>query len=71
VKASHDEHLAIGFDLADGLRGESSFSGRDPARFQRAAKRPGQSPGGCGHQIIERRRMRLVNARINAVMRRD
>jgi hypothetical protein len=41
VYAADDQDFALEFDLAPGLRRKNAFTGRDPARLQRATKGPG------------------------------
>lgn len=68
VDTPDNQDAPVQFDFAGGFGGEPVLSGRNPARFQRASKGAGQSPGGCRHKIVERGGMRFVNLRIHAVM---
>jgi len=71
VDTANDEHLPIQFDLTGRVRGQPSIAGRDPARLQRAPKGAGESPGGRGHDIIQRGGVRHVDLGIHAVVFRD
>ena len=48
VDTPDNQDLAIQLDLADRVCLETTVSGRDAARLQRAPEGPGQSPGGRG-----------------------
>lgn len=69
VNAPDDEDLLIELDLADRVGGQ--FFDRDLARCQRACKGARQSARGRGDDVVERRRVRLVRVRADAVMLRD
>lgn len=69
VDATNDQHIAVLLDFAGRLRREESFSGWDLARFQRTAKGASQSAGGRGDQVVQRCIARLVDPRVNAIVR--
>jgi hypothetical protein len=68
VDTANDEHLPVQFDLTGRVRGQPSLAGRDPARLQRAPKGAGESPGGRGHDVIQRGGVRRVDLGIHAVV---
>jgi hypothetical protein len=49
VDAPDDQDLAVQLDLTDRVCAETTVSGGDAARLQRAPEGPGQSAGGRGH----------------------
>src|SRR5918996_6154046 len=57
VDSSDHQHAVLGLDLADRLCGQSSFSGGNLTRLQRASEGAGQSPGGGSDYVVERGRM--------------
>jgi Sigma-70 region 2 len=63
VDAPDHQHLGVQLDLADRVCLETTVSGRDAARLQRAPEGPGQSPGGRGHQVVQGGGVRLLVAR--------
>jgi hypothetical protein len=71
VDTANDEHLPVQFDLTGCVRGQPPLAGRDPARLQRAPKGAGESPGGGGHDVIQRGRVRRVDLGIHAVVFRN
>ena len=71
VDTANDEHLPVQFDLTGRVRGQPPLAGRDPARLQRAPKGAGESPGGRGHDVIQRGGVRRVDLGIHAVVFRD
>lgn len=71
VNATDDQYLAVHLDLSRRLRYEAPLPGRNPARLQRAPKSPGESPGGRGHDVVQRRGVGLVNVEIHSIMPRD
>jgi len=68
MDALHDQHIPFLLDLSPRLGDQFSLAGRNSARFQRAPESSGQSAGGRGHQVIERRGLWFMDFRINAVM---
>jgi hypothetical protein len=68
VDAPDDQHLAVQLDLADRVCLETTVSGGDAARLQRAPEGPGQSPGGRGDQVVQGGRVRLGLLGTGAVM---
>jgi hypothetical protein len=52
VDAFDDQDLAVQLDLADRVCLETTVSGRDAARLQRAPEGPSQSPSRRGHEIV-------------------
>jgi hypothetical protein len=68
VDAPDDQDLAVQLDLADRVCLETTVSGRDATRLQRAPEGPGQSPGGRGDQIVQRGRVRLAVLGVGAVV---
>lgn len=56
VDALDDEDAVLVLDLAPRLGVEPALAGRDVTRLQRASKRPGQSAGGGGDDVVERGR---------------
>ena len=71
VDSSDHQHAVLGLDLADRLCGQSSFSGGDLTRLQRASEGAGQSPGGGSDHVVERGRMCRLAAARDAVVVRD
>ncbi len=71
VDAPDHEHVPVLLDLTDGLRRQVALAGRYPARLQRAPEGPGQSAGGRRDEVVEGRGVRLVDLRVDAVVRRD
>ena len=71
VDSFDHEHTVLGLDLADRLCGQSSFSGGNVTRLQRASKRAGQSPGGGSDHVVERGRMCRFATAGNAVVVSD
>lgn len=64
------EDAVLDLDLTLGFRCEKPLARADAARFQRAPEGPGQSPGGSGDHVIERRRLLgLATARHAVVIR--
>jgi hypothetical protein len=63
-----DKDLVLEVDLSLGLRGQSPLARIDPARLQRATKGAGESTGGRGHDVIERRGVFRVLTRRGAVV---
>jgi len=49
VDVFDDQDLVVQLDLADRVCLETTVSGGDAARLQRAPEGPGQSAGGRGH----------------------
>ena len=68
VNSLDHQDTVLGLDLADRLCGQSSFSGGNLTRLQRASKRAGQSPGGGSDHVVERGRMCRFAAAWNAVV---
>jgi hypothetical protein len=68
MDAPDDQDLGIQLDLADRVCLETTVSGRDAARLQRAPEGSGQSPGGRGHQVVQGGRVRLAVPGIGAVV---
>jgi hypothetical protein len=68
VDAPDDQDLAFQLDLTDRVRLETTVSGGNAARLQRAPEGPGQSAGGCGHQVVQGGGVRLVALGVGAVM---
>jgi hypothetical protein len=71
MNAPENQHFAVQLNFACRFRREPTFASRNPARFQRAAKRPGESTGGGGYDVIERGGMRLGDIRADAVVLGD
>jgi hypothetical protein len=71
MNPADNEHVSVFFNFPPCLRNQSFFTGRNFARFQRAAKGTGQSAGRGGHNIIQRGRMWFVDLRVNTVMLGD
>ena len=71
MNPADNQHISVFFNFPPCLRNQSSFTGRNFARFQRAAKGTGQSAGRCGNNIIQRGGMRFVDLRVNTVMLGD
>ena len=71
VDSFDHQHVVLGLDLADRLCGQSSFSGGDVTRLQRASERAGQSAGGGSDHVVERGRMCRFAAVRDAVVVRD
>jgi uncharacterized protein (TIGR02453 family) len=65
------QHLAVQLYLTNRVRLETTASCRDPARLQRTPEGPGQSPGGRGHEIVQRGGVRLGLLRVGAVVLGD
>ena len=55
--ALDDEHLVFDHDVAFSLRTQPALASVDPARFQRASQRAGESTGGGRYHIVECRGM--------------
>lgn len=71
VDAPQNQHPVLHFDLSRSIGAEPSFTRRYPARFQRASKRPRESPR-CGrYDIIQRCGMGLGHTGRHAVVSRD
>ena len=68
VDSLDHEHAVLSLDLADRLCGQSSFSGGDLTRLQRASEGAGQSPGGRGDHVVECGRMCRFAAARDAVV---
>ena len=68
MDAPDDQDLVVQLDLADRVCLETTVSGWDAARLQRAPEGPGQSPGGRGHQIVQGGGVRLAVLGIGAVV---
>ena len=62
------EHLALDLYLSDGVGVEAIFVEGDVTRRQRAGKSAEQSATGSSDQVIERRGMRLLRIRGDAVV---
>jgi hypothetical protein len=71
VNAPHNQHIPLLFDLADRLRGESSFSSRNIARLQRASQGTRKSTGGRSYEIVQGCGVRFEDLWIHAVMLSD
>ena len=69
VDAANDQDVAVLFDFARGLGGEKALAGRDLARFQRTAKGARQSAGRRGDEVVQRRIARLVDLRVDPIVR--
>jgi hypothetical protein len=67
VDPSDDEHALFGFDLPGDVRLQAAAAGVDLARLQRAPKGAGQSPSRGGHDVVQRRRVRLRHVGTDAV----
>ncbi len=63
--------MVLQLDLSGRVGVETTVSGRDAARFQRAAQRAGQSTGSGGDNVIQRCGVRLVLALPQPIMRCD
>jgi hypothetical protein len=63
--------VVLQFDLPGRVGVETTVSGWDAARFQRAAQRAGQSTGGGRDHVVQRGRVRLVLAFLQPIMRGD
>ena len=62
------EDAVLGLDLACGLDLVALGIDVDVTRLQRAGKRAGQSPGGRSDDVVERRGVRRIPLRIDAVV---
>ena len=62
------EHFALDLYLSDGVGVEAIFVEGDVARCQRVGKSAEQSATGSSDQVIERRGMRLLRIRGDAVV---
>jgi hypothetical protein len=60
VNAANDEYAILSFHLPGYIRGQFSVAGIDLARFQRASKSAHHSTGGRRNDIVNRRRMGLL-----------
>jgi hypothetical protein len=66
-----DERLALQLDLAGDVAPETTASGRDPARLQRAPEGAGESTAGRGDHVVDGRRVGIVGVRGHAVVLGD
>jgi len=71
VNATQDEHARLDLDLAMCDSRQMPFTGRDPARLQRASQGAEQSSTGRCDHIIDSRRMRFVNLAADAIVTRN
>src|SRR5918995_1030874 len=71
VDALDDEHLVLDLDLTHSVTPETTASGGDLARLERAPERARQSARGRRHHIVKGRGVRLVTALGGAVVRGD
>lgn len=62
------QDLSVFFDLPFCFRDQEAFTGRNLARFQRAAKCAGQSAGRRGYHIVQGGRLRCVHIWVDAIM---
>jgi hypothetical protein len=65
------EHAIVGLDLAERFDVVLLGVNFDLTRLQRAGKGAGQSPSGCGNNVVQRRRVRRVRSRVHAVVLGD
>ena len=65
------ENVAVLLDFTHRVGGQVGLDGRNAARLKGAAEGAGQSPGGRGHHVIERRGVRGLRVRVRAVVCRD
>jgi hypothetical protein len=68
VNTPDHQHPAFFFNFSLYFSYQQTVSGRNLARFQRAAKGAGQSAACCGHQVIQGGGVRLVDVGVNVVM---
>lgn len=68
VNPLEHEDAALQLDLALGVCPETTASGGDPARFQRAPERAGQSTGRGGDDVVERGGVGRAGIRRHAVV---
>jgi hypothetical protein len=68
VDAPHDQDLVLCLNLANDICRQIPLSGGNPARLQRATKGPRQSASRRRNEIVYRRSMRRVYARIHAIV---
>jgi hypothetical protein len=66
-----DERLALDLDLTGGVAPETTASGRDPARLQRAPEGAGESTAGRGDHVVDGRGVGVVGVRGHAVVLGD
>ena len=71
VDALEHQDAAVQLDLALGVSPETTASGGDTARFQRAPERAGQSTGRRSDDVVERGGMRRASVRRDTVMLGD
>ena len=71
VDAPYHKHTIFGLYLAPDFSRQMFIARIDLARLQRAPEGADQSTAGGGHNIVERRRMRLGNLRADAVVLGD
>jgi hypothetical protein len=69
--ATDHQHLLVELDLADRLDVVALGIDFDLTRFQRAGEGAGQSPAGGGDDVVERRRVRRIVLRRDAVVLGD
>jgi hypothetical protein len=68
MNPANNQHISVLFNFPFCLRSQKSLTGRNFARFQRAAKGTGQSAGRGGNNIIQRGGVGLVDLGVNTVM---
>jgi hypothetical protein len=68
VDAFDQQHPVFGLDLAYRLDFVPLRVDVDLTRLQRAGEGAGQSPPGCRHHVVERRRVRRVIIRAHAIV---
>ena len=68
MDAPDDQDLVLQLDLADRVCLETTVSGGDAARLQRAPEGSGQSAGGRGHQVVQGGGVRLTVLGVGAVV---
>ena len=71
VDATENEHTSLDLDLAMCDSRQVPFTGRDPARLQRAAQGTEQSSTGRRDHVIDRSRMRIVDLAADAIVTRN
>jgi len=71
MDAADHQDSAILLDLTDRVRAEEPVAGWYLTRFQRAPEGSRQSASGRGDDVVEGRRMRLVDVGVDPIVLRD
>jgi hypothetical protein len=59
MNAADHQNILVQFDFPDGLGFQPFLGSVDLTRLQRASEGSGQSTGGCGHYVVQRRGVRF------------